>query len=107
MPLLRNRFDKRAMRWRAGRGIARAGRVSPSGHGGQVPEAPACRGEAVGPAPVGVRPQAEVRSPPKVWPSVLRPLHTQRGGLVNPPPSGGLKQYDLHATAGGVAFKSF
>ena len=31
------------------------------------------RGEAVGPAPVGVRPQAEVRSPPKVWPSDLRP----------------------------------
>ena len=38
--------------------------------------------------------------------SGLRPLRTL-GGRFSLPPRGGLKHYDLHAIAGGVAFKSF
>jgi hypothetical protein len=49
----------------AGRRVPRGRGVSAGVIGEQVPEAPACRGSAVGPAPVGGRPQAGVRIPPK------------------------------------------
>ena len=85
------------------RRVPRGRGVSAGVHGEQVPEAPACRGEAVAPAPVGVPKGQGVSRRRSANPAFDR--RVTRGPF--PAPSGGLKKYDLHAIALGVAFKSF